>query len=62
MSDNSVRATYDEVRHMVHLVCPEIPKEIIVSKPDDRGRQVYTARIWRFVPYDWERGGDGDAG
>lgn len=41
---------YDWKTNTLHVVCPVIPKEVRVTQPDKRGRDVYTARVYRFVP------------
>ena len=50
---------YDQRTGTLHLVCPVVPAEVVVTRPDKRDRKVYTARVYRFVPKreeeTWER-------
>ena len=43
-------ATYDEERDVISVVSEHVPHEVRVSKPDARGRDVYTARVCAYVP------------
>lgn len=33
----------------LHIEPPKLPKGIIVTLPDERDREVHTARVWRYV-------------
>lgn len=35
---------------VMNIEFPELPDAILVHLPDKRGREVYTARTWRYVP------------
>ena len=49
---------YDERTGTLHVACPVLPSEVVVTLPDSRKRQAYTAREHRFAPRrekEWER-------
>lgn len=43
-------ATYDGERDILFVVSEYMPHEVRVTKPDARGRDVYTARVHTYVP------------
>lgn len=47
---DSAFVSYDEERDILSVVSKHIPNEVRVTKIDQRERDVYTARVYTFVP------------
>ena len=48
---------YDKRTQVLHVSCQTVPRAIVLTRPDRRGRDVYTARSYRYERCDGRRRG-----